>query len=44
MSARVISGTDISQVIRDEVATGVAELKAEGVNPTSAVVLVGADG
>lgn len=43
MSARVISGTDISQVIRDEVATGVAELKAEGVNPTLAVVLVGAD-
>src|SRR5688500_3141598 len=43
MSARVISGTQISQEIRGEIERGVAELKEKGVVPTLAVVLVGAD-
>ncbi|MEX2583745.1 MAG: bifunctional 5,10-methylenetetrahydrofolate dehydrogenase/5,10-methenyltetrahydrofolate cyclohydrolase [Gemmatimonadota bacterium] len=41
--ARVISGTEISRQIREEIAEGVASLAGEGVKPTLAVVLVGAD-
>lgn len=41
--ARIISGTDISRKMRLEIAGGVDALKARGVTPTLAVVLVGAD-
>ncbi|HET8654354.1 MAG TPA: bifunctional 5,10-methylenetetrahydrofolate dehydrogenase/5,10-methenyltetrahydrofolate cyclohydrolase [Longimicrobiaceae bacterium] len=41
--ARIISGTDVSRVMREEIAAGVAELGGHGVVPGLAVVLVGSD-
>ncbi len=41
MSAQIIDGKAISQVVRDEVKQEVDELKAEGVEPCLAVMLVG---
>ena len=41
--ARIIDGTEISRTIRAEVAADVALLRAEGVVPGLAVVLVGSD-
>ncbi|HET7321651.1 MAG TPA: bifunctional 5,10-methylenetetrahydrofolate dehydrogenase/5,10-methenyltetrahydrofolate cyclohydrolase [Longimicrobiaceae bacterium] len=41
--ARIISGTEVSRTIREEVAAEAAELRAEGVIPGLAVVLVGHD-
>jgi methylenetetrahydrofolate dehydrogenase (NADP+)/methenyltetrahydrofolate cyclohydrolase len=41
--ARIISGTEISQAMRAEIAEQVAALRAEGVTPGLAVVLVGED-
>ena len=44
MSAKILSGTDLSAEIRSEVATGVAEMQEKhGVTPGLAVVLVGDD-
>ncbi|MEX2569936.1 MAG: bifunctional 5,10-methylenetetrahydrofolate dehydrogenase/5,10-methenyltetrahydrofolate cyclohydrolase [Gemmatimonadota bacterium] len=40
---RIISGTEISREMRAEIAEGVSALADEGVRPTLAVVLVGAD-
>ncbi|MDB4951146.1 MAG: bifunctional 5,10-methylene-tetrahydrofolate dehydrogenase/5,10-methylene-tetrahydrofolate [Gemmatimonadetes bacterium] len=44
VSARIVDGTEISRAIRAEVAAEVAQLRAAGVVPGLAVVLVGADG
>mgnify|MGYP003694232011 CR=1 FL=1 len=41
MSARIIDGVAIGKAIRAEVAADVARLKAKGVTPGLAVVLVG---
>lgn len=41
MSAQIIDGNAISQAVRDEVARDVKELKAAGVEPCLAVMLVG---
>lgn len=41
--ARIISGTEISREIRGEIAAEVATLRAEGVVPSLAVILVGDD-
>ena len=41
MSAQIIDGKAISQAVRDEVAREVEELKAAGVEPCLAVMLVG---
>lgn len=41
MTAQLIDGKALSQQVRDEVATRVAALKARGVNPALAVILVG---
>ncbi|MCK5488887.1 MAG: bifunctional 5,10-methylene-tetrahydrofolate dehydrogenase/5,10-methylene-tetrahydrofolate cyclohydrolase, partial [Gemmatimonadetes bacterium] len=43
MSAQIIDGKVISQAVRDEVAQEVEELKAAGVEPCLAVMLVGED-
>jgi len=43
MSAQIIDGKAISQAVRDEVAQEVKELKASGVEPCLAVMLVGED-
>ena len=43
MSAQIIDGKAISQAVRDEVAQEVEELKASGVEPCLAVMLVGED-
>jgi methylenetetrahydrofolate dehydrogenase (NADP+)/methenyltetrahydrofolate cyclohydrolase len=44
VSARIINGTEISRAIRAEAAAEVAQLRAEGVVPGLAVILVGSDG
>ncbi|MDQ3389620.1 MAG: bifunctional 5,10-methylene-tetrahydrofolate dehydrogenase/5,10-methylene-tetrahydrofolate cyclohydrolase, partial [Gemmatimonadota bacterium] len=41
--ARIINGTELSRTIRGEIAAEVAALRAEGVVPGLAVVLVGND-
>jgi methylenetetrahydrofolate dehydrogenase (NADP+) / methenyltetrahydrofolate cyclohydrolase len=41
--ARIINGTEISRAIRVEIAAEVTQLRARGVVPTLAVVLVGSD-
>ncbi|HEX7241492.1 MAG TPA: tetrahydrofolate dehydrogenase/cyclohydrolase catalytic domain-containing protein, partial [Longimicrobiaceae bacterium] len=41
--ARIIDGTEISKTIRAEVAAEAARLRADGVVPGLAVVLVGSD-
>ncbi|CAI7990078.1 Bifunctional protein FolD [Geodia barretti] len=44
MSAKILSGTDLSAEIRSEVATGVVEMQEKhGVTPGLAVILVGGD-
>ncbi len=43
MSARLISGTEIAKTIRDELTERVTELRAEGLVPGLATVLVGED-
>jgi methylenetetrahydrofolate dehydrogenase (NADP+)/methenyltetrahydrofolate cyclohydrolase len=43
LPAEIIDGTAIAQRIRDDVATGVAELKGRGITPGLTVVLVGDD-
>jgi methylenetetrahydrofolate dehydrogenase (NADP+)/methenyltetrahydrofolate cyclohydrolase len=44
VAARIIDGTGISRAVRAEVAAEVAQLRAAGVVPGLAVVLVGSDG
>ena len=41
MSATIIDGKAIAQEVRSEVAQKVTELKAKGINPCLAVILVG---
>ena len=41
MSAQLIDGKALAQTVRNEVATGVADLKARGLQPALAVILVG---
>src|SRR5690606_12415266 len=43
MAARIISGTDISRVIRSEISGEVAALRESGAVPGLVVILVGAD-
>jgi methylenetetrahydrofolate dehydrogenase (NADP+)/methenyltetrahydrofolate cyclohydrolase len=43
MSARIIDGKQIASQIRGEIAEGVASLKAEGITPGLATVLIGDD-
>jgi methylenetetrahydrofolate dehydrogenase (NADP+)/methenyltetrahydrofolate cyclohydrolase len=43
MAAQIIDGKAIAQQVKDEVAQAVAALKAEGITPGLAVVLVGED-
>ena len=43
MSATIISGKEIAEEIREEVAKGVAKLKEHGITPGLATVLVGED-
>ncbi|MDP6347424.1 MAG: tetrahydrofolate dehydrogenase/cyclohydrolase catalytic domain-containing protein, partial [Dehalococcoidia bacterium] len=43
MTAEIISGTQVAADIRQELAQEVKELKAKGVTPGLAVVLVGED-
>ena len=43
MSARVLNGNELSAKIRGDLRRQVAEMKAKGVNPGLAVVLVGED-
>ncbi len=43
MTAALINGTQIAREIQDEVELEVASLKATGINPGLAVVLVGED-
>lgn len=43
MSATIISGKEVAEEIRKEVAEGVAELKEHGITPGLATVLVGED-
>jgi methylenetetrahydrofolate dehydrogenase (NADP+)/methenyltetrahydrofolate cyclohydrolase len=43
MSAKIISGNEVSQQIKDELKAEVPKLKAQGVEPCLAVILVGED-
>ncbi len=43
MSAKIISGTEVSQQLKDEMKEEVPGLKAQGVEPCLAVILVGED-
>ncbi len=43
MSAKIISGNEVSQQIKDELKAEVPKLKAQGVEPSLAVILVGED-
>lgn len=43
MSAKVISGNEVSQQLKDEMKQEVVELKAKGLEPCLAVILVGED-
>ncbi len=43
MSAKIISGNEVSQQIKDELKVEVAKLKAQGLEPCLAVILVGED-
>ena len=43
MSAKVISGNEVSQQLKDEMKQEVAELKAKGYEPCLSVILVGED-
>ena len=43
MSAKIISGNEVSQQIKDELKAEVPKLKAQGIEPCLAVILVGED-
>ncbi|MGG3923641.1 tetrahydrofolate dehydrogenase/cyclohydrolase catalytic domain-containing protein, partial [Geobacillus thermodenitrificans] len=43
MTAQIISGTELAKTIRAELADEVAKLKANGIEPGLAVILVGDD-
>jgi methylenetetrahydrofolate dehydrogenase (NADP+)/methenyltetrahydrofolate cyclohydrolase len=43
MSAKIISGNEVSQQMKDEMKQEVTELKAQGLEPCLAVILVGED-
>ena len=43
MSAKIISGNEVSQQIKDELKAEVTQLKAQGLEPSLAVILVGED-
>ncbi|HTY21945.1 MAG TPA: tetrahydrofolate dehydrogenase/cyclohydrolase catalytic domain-containing protein [Desulfomonilaceae bacterium] len=43
MSAKIISGNEVSQQIKDELKVEVGKLKAQGLEPCLAVILVGED-
>lgn len=43
MSAKVISGNEVSQILKDEMKEEVVKLKAQGLEPCLAVILVGED-
>jgi len=43
MSAKIISGNEVSQQLKDEMKAEVVELKAQGLEPCLAVILVGED-
>ncbi len=43
MAAKIISGNEVSQQMKDEMKLEVAELKAKGLQPCLAVILVGED-
>ena len=43
MSAKIISGNEVSQQIKDELKVEVAKLKAQGLEPCLSVILVGED-
>jgi methylenetetrahydrofolate dehydrogenase (NADP+) / methenyltetrahydrofolate cyclohydrolase len=43
MSAKIISGNEVSQQIKDELKAEVTQLKAQGLEPCLAVILVGED-
>lgn len=43
MSAKVISGNEVSQILKDEMKEEVLKLKAQGLEPCLAVILVGDD-
>jgi len=43
MSAKIISGTEVSQQLKDEMKQEVTELKAQGLEPCLSVILVGDD-
>jgi len=43
MSAKIISGNEVSQQLKDEMKQEVVELKAQGLEPCLAVILVGED-
>ncbi len=43
MSAKIISGNEVSQQIKDELKAEVVKLKAQGLEPCLAVILVGED-
>lgn len=43
MSAKIISGNEVSQILKDEMKEEVVKLKAQGLEPCLAVILVGED-
>ena len=43
MSAKIISGNEVSQILKDEMKEEVVKLKAQGLEPCLAVILVGDD-
>jgi methylenetetrahydrofolate dehydrogenase (NADP+) / methenyltetrahydrofolate cyclohydrolase len=43
MSAKIISGNEVSQLLKDEMKEEVVKLKAQGLEPCLAVILVGED-
>ena len=43
MSAKIISGNEISQQLKDEMKEEVVKLRAQGLQPCLAVILVGGD-
>jgi methylenetetrahydrofolate dehydrogenase (NADP+)/methenyltetrahydrofolate cyclohydrolase len=43
MSAKIISGNEVSQLLKDEMKEEVAQLKTKGLEPALAVILVGED-
>ena len=43
MSAKIISGNEVSQQLKDEMKEEVVKLKAQGMEPCLAVILVGED-